>query len=318
MRMRSSSMMDFDGSAPLLEHANENVAAWSLSSSSPEVRRMLSKDLRDPELHTRAREVHRSRVPLSPTCYRICRKQMQVTARPLSLPATPLITKKAKPNRTIPRQYPLASMGRERTRISDSRKAETSGDDSGGRDRTVDSYSNSVFLEDDDPTIIDCDHSSGFTDEDLSEGIPPHLGDGGSPIPYPVYPPMLISSQSLHGRGLANKKGNSPTGEKETRTENPLFRSARAQFFLENHKQAWQVPNPEEAIVRHTNPLFQNKLIHELIHTHHVPWEVPDESPKRRSFFKKPSITDLSAFRKTERVQASTPPIRAKPSINPL
>merc|ERR1712137_372809 len=288
-RNRSSSMMSFDVSAPLLEHVHENVAKWQQNTAnSPELQRMLFSTYSPTHSQGSSETSPRAKIPLSPTCYRVYRKQCNqniVHQKPLS--ATPSIVKQNKSLQNL-RQSPLHHRAQS-IRTGSSPRLDTSEENSNsGAQHTLDSYSNSVFLDDDDPTIFDHEQSSGFTDTE---------DEGDYPRPFhssPLTPPRSL---------MPKKERLSPTGDKETRTANPLFRSARAQHFIDHNKQSWQVPpTPEENIVRHTNPLYQNRAINDLIRQNRVPWEVPGESPKpRRSFFKKPSLTDISAFMKADR-----------------
>lgn len=220
-----------------------------------------------------------SSVPLSPSCYRRIRKQKPIPKEllqiDLSLVKTQLRRDTPKNRRMLPSPQ-----------IHFSRKNETSEEISCQASATLDEYSNSIFIEDEDPTVGDNDHSD-FGDDCNSSDFDHHANEENRTPTTPINPNAFRSrSQETKSPG----KNDIP----ECVSYNPLFNSQRAQCFIDTRKQPWRIPD-EEIVETRENPLFKNFILHQILVKDRVAWQVPSETPKakRRMFFKRQSLSDI-------------------------
>jgi len=137
---------------------------------------------------------------------------------------------------------------------------------------TLDEYSNSIFLEDDDPTIRS--EMSDFAED----------SDPKTP---------------------SQPKTESREASPEAVTYNPLFNNRKMHELIESKKQPWVVPEIDTGTVTHENPLFQNYVLHQRLLAESIRWEVPAEITKqKRRFFKRQSLTDILSLK--EKVKSPT------------
>lgn len=217
-------------------------------------------------------------IPLSPTCYRRLRKQNNNGIND--------IRSSSVPKEISPRVVNIKNLMKKPGIRSHSRKNETSEENSNSCQATLDEYSNSIFIEDDDPTVRDhdprdCDFSEISTSSDgvNNENFAPTNSN------------LAVRSKSQETKPCKN------TITKECVTFNPLFASSRAQCFIETRKQSWGVPD-EELIVSKENPLFKNYFLHQKLIKNRIEWQVPMESQKnKKRFFRCHSLTDILPYR---------------------
>mmetsp|Transcript_11389 Transcript_11389/g.19464 ORF Transcript_11389/g.19464 Transcript_11389/m.19464 type:complete len:343 (-) Transcript_11389:198-1226(-) len=223
-------------------------------------------------------------VPLSPSSYRLVTKQKSIETNIDLLP---------KPISRLPvkQVFSIPSLKFNSKSDSFSKKNETSEEVSQIASGTLDEYSNSVFIEDEDPTNASHMSDSEFEENDnwiIDENTAPNrfnaknfsnFGPGGKN--------MVDKRLSL---GIATRAA-STSVVSESVTFNPLFNSTKAQSFIEERKQSWKIPLNDE--VSHENPLFRNAVLHYKLMKDKKEWTTIDMPKPKRRFFRGPSFTDL-------------------------